>query len=686
MEQNSKNYYFLKKNQNISQYISNIIESLIKTKENQILLSSPIFLSEDNSSLITFFYQQNSLDLFITFISLANSNENKLKEIQIKFQKEKKFVFGEIYVKDNKRHLIILNENRNKVYIIINFIDEIILNNKDIYELQENNYFEIEKGKILDIKFNIMEDSDDIIIYAIYCDNNILSIFNNKYINKEFPIFFNQPLVDYQIIKTSKNKYDLFIFDISGNFRYIKNIQDIKNIPKSDNSNLIHKIEIYDKILYNINNSNIINEYKKCYIQNFVIDNNMSISSVIRSTLNCLEIGVLINDVIYIIKKYKLDLDKEEKIEKIITINNEVNKNLIKTNKNLYLFDLSSLTELFLPLTLNKNNNNIKQDILLIINEIISKINFSLILKLPSQIDNKQFAINYNFYNSNILCIKNNYPKVIIKVFDFEIESINNQNNINSDVNLEVLIYKKANDTKRLMQNLLTSIEQEKEIFINNEINKNQKEEYYNKVLEEISKNINMNMINNNTNNINESIELMKDWYINAYTNIKLYGDLVKEKYNSITNRIEKSRILSEHVNKNDEIVNDLKQKIENKFKLIEDNEKEISQLKKENNTLINDFYIVNNNNIQGEKNFANELIKRINNSVLNNIKYLENILLNNNDALSDINFEQMKNFPLTMKYLDTFQKEKILSLINSINNIMNTLKNFHQKIKEKEK
>ena len=684
MEQNSKNYYFLKKNQKISQYISNITESLIKTKENQILLSSPIFLSEDNSSLITFFYQQNSPDLFITFISLANSNENKLKEIQIKFQKEKKFVFGEICVTDNKRHLIIFNEKRNKVYAIINFIDEIILNNKDIYELQENNYFEIEKGKILDIKFNAMEDNDDIIIYAIYCDNNIITIFNNKFFNKEFTIFFNQPLVDYQIIKTSKNKYDLFIFDISGNFRYIKNIQDIKNIPKSDNSNLIHKIEIYDKILYNINNSNIINEYKKCYIQNFVIDNNMSISSVIRSTLNCLEIGVLINDVIYIIKKYKLDLDKEEKIEKIIILNNEVNKYLIKTDKNIYLLDLPSLTELFLPLTLNKNNNNIKQDILLIINELISKMNFTLLLKLPSQIDNKQFAINYNFYNSNILCIKNNYPKVIIKVFDFEIESVGNENNNNSDVNLEDIIDKKVNDTKILMQNLLTSIEQEKEIFINNEINKNQKEEYYNKVLEEICRNINMNMINNN--NINESIELMKDWYINAYTNIKLYGELVKEKYNSITNRIEKSRILSEQVNKNDEIVNDLKQKIENKFKLIEDNEKEISLLKKENNKLINDFYIVSKNNIQGEKKFANELIKRVNNSILNNIKYLENILLNNNDVFSDINFEQMKNFPLTMQYLDTFQKEKILSLINSINNIMNTLKNFHQKIKEKEK
>ena len=43
-----------------------------------------------------------------------------------------------------------------------------------------------------------------------------------------------------------------------------------------------------------------------------------------------------------------------------------------------------------------------------------------------------------------------------------------------------------------------------------------------------------------------------------------------------------------------------------------------------------------------------------------------------------------MKNFPLTMKYLDESQKEKIKSLMDSINNLISTLKNFQEKIKEK--
>ena len=67
-------------------------------------------------------------------------------------------------------------------------------------------------------------------------------------------------------------------------------------------------------------------------------------------------------------------------------------------------------------------------------------------------------------------------------------------------------------------------------------------------------------------------------------------------------------------------------------------------------------------------------------------IKYLENNVINIDESLSKINFEQIKNFPLTMKYLDETQKEKIKSLINSINNFMNTLRNFHKKIQEKEK
>ena len=223
MEENSKNYYYLKNNEKQSQYITYIINSLIKSKQDQILILSPIFIREDNSSLIIFFTEQNFCCLYISFISLINANENKFKEIKIEFNKEHKFTLGEIQISNNKKNLIIINDNKTKAYIILNFIEEVILNENNIIKLQENNYFEIEKGNILDIKFNNNENDNDndTILYGIYCNNNILSLFNNKYLGKEFQIFLNESIVDFQIIKKG-NEYDLFLFihDINETYNF----------------------------------------------------------------------------------------------------------------------------------------------------------------------------------------------------------------------------------------------------------------------------------------------------------------------------------------------------------------------------------------------------------------------------------------------------------------------------------
>ena len=180
MEENSKNYYYLKNNEKQSQYITYITNSLIKSKQDQILILSPIFIREDNSSLILFFTEQNFCCLYISFISLINANENKFKEIKIEFNKEHKFTLDEIQISQNKKNLIIINENKSKAYIILNYIEEVILNENNIIKLQDNNYFEIEKGNIFDIKFNNNENDNDMIIYGIYCNNNILSLFNSS--------------------------------------------------------------------------------------------------------------------------------------------------------------------------------------------------------------------------------------------------------------------------------------------------------------------------------------------------------------------------------------------------------------------------------------------------------------------------------------------------------------------------
>ena len=675
MESNSKNYFYLKSNQKLSQYISQTLESYIKNTQLKILPLAPIFIREDNSLLINFFTNLNSNYLYIVFISLTNTSENKYKEIKIELKNEKNFIFKDIILSNNKKHLIILNENRNKAYIIPNFIEHLIIEKNDVIELKENNYFEVEKGKIINIKFNNEENDENIIIYGIYTDLNILYIFNNKYINKNFEIFFEKSLTDFQIIKKNKNNYDLFLFDIKGNIRYIKNIENAENIPKSDQSNFIINIDIYDKILTNINDINNINEYKKFYIQKYHIINNIYIAPLIRTTDNILDISILFNDKIFIIKKYNLNEGDEEKIDKILPINNEPNKLLIKSNKNVYLLDIPSLSIFFLFLSSKEKKNN-TNDILLILKEIISKINLNLLLKLPSQSqDLFNFAINFNFYNSNILCIKNKYPNMILKIYELDLENNNNKN-----INIIENNNKNIDDINMLMNELLLTLKQEKEIFISNEIIKNKKEEYYIKILEEIYSNINSNEINNNVNN---SIELMKKWYINAFSNIKLYGNIIKDKYIFINNNIKKNQAFSEKIKKNDDIIINLKKNIENKFKIIEKNEKEIIQIKKEIFELINNLYM-NNNNINEEKNVTDELIKRMNNHILKNIKNVENNLINNNNELfNTINFDQMKNFPLTMKYLDEAQKEKINYLIDSINNLINTFKNFHEQIKK---
>ena len=68
-------------------------------------------------------------------------------------------------------------------------------------------------------------------------------------------------------------------------------------------------------------------------------------------------------------------------------------------------------------------------------------------------------------------------------------------------------------------------------------------------------------------------------------------------------------------------------------------NEKEITLLKKESDNLINDFYLINSNNSEEEKNFTNELVIRANNYILKNIKYLENNLINVDEYLRSISF-----------------------------------------------
>ena len=85
---------------------------------------------------------------------------------------------------------------------------------------------------------------------------------------------------------------------------------------------------------------------------------------------------------------------------------------------------------------------------------------------------------------------------------------------------------------------------------------------------------------------------------------------------------------------------------------------------------------------INKKKFCTNELVGRINNQILHNMKILQDKFQNNSNNLDKLNFEQLKNFPLTMKYMNNYQKEKCYSMINSIKNLISTLEKFKENLK----
>ena len=712
--ENSKpinNYYILKYNENLSSFISNEIELYKKNKNKEIFINS-IFFNEELLNLIFISYSNNTY--YLTSISVT-SQENKIKEIQLTIPAGIFFKFaGHIQLSEDQKHIVLFNEEKNKLFIIFNYIQKINLNNNIILD----NYYENKDNNIINIKFNntnlsVNKDKSlidkDLIIYGINCINNKLSLFSNKYLNKEFQIYFNEPFIDFQILNNDMGGYDLYIMSFYGNFKYIKNINDSNNIPKSDKSEFFQKIKIYNKIVYNINNSPFLfkNEFIKFNMQtqtniNENIEGYSNIISALRCSKNMIDIGVLINGKLFIIKKYYLGKEEEqdstsneEIINDIIPINNIINKYIIKTNNNIYFLDIPSLFNLCLVLTGKNNDDNnseqTKQELLLSINEIISKINLRIILKLPSNKNNTP-PIIYNFYKGSILFIKktniNINTNIITRIYDFEIESPNlNVNKSNQSNNF--IIHEKTNEQKsneerismeNLLKNLKIEIEQIKEKYLNSQ-NKN---EYINKVLEEFSYNINNIINNNNINNMNNYLNQINEWYKNLYISITLYGQKIKNEDDYFKQRLIKRNKMENNLKKDDDNMENIKKRIDNKLKKIEENENKILKLRSDNNNIMYENYLKNMNNINEGKNFCNELIGRVNNQAVKNIKYIQETIKNNNNY-EKVSFEQIKNFPLTMKYLNNSQSSEINNIYDLVKNLLTILIQFRDNLKKQE-
>ena len=404
-----------------------------------------------------------------------------------------------------------------------------------------------------------------------------------------------------------------------------------------------------------------------------------------------LDIGILINTKLFIIKKYYFDEEKIDDIEEIISdiipINNILNKYIIKSNKNMYFLDIPPLSHLCLS-SQRKNDDNdneqIKQELLFKIREIISKINLSIIMILPIHTKNNSNIpmIIYNFFKGSILFIKRYNLNFITRIYDFFIDDSNSyQNNSNNYILYEKDINKKIQEQIIFMEKSLKILKCEIEHLKQKDINSMKKSEYTKKLLEEFYTNINILFNNNNSKNINSYVNQINEWYQNLHMSFMLLGKQINDD-NVINKESElKKKEFENSLKKDDEIIEKTKNDIENKKAIISENQKKIQKLREENTKKMYENYLRAMNNNNEGKNYSNELVKRINNQALKNIEFLKENNQKNN-IYENIILEKLHNFPITIKYMNNEQKKDIIHNIDLYKQLFRVINEFRDNIK----
>ena len=687
-------YYYLKYNEKLSSFVSNEIANYRKDRKKEILINS-IFFDEESFNL---FFISFSNNLYYLTITPVISKEKNLKEIELSIPKNKFFEYDSMKLSEDRKHLVLFNEEKNKLFIIFNYLQKISIGSN----INLENYYENKKFNIKDIKFNNNSlINEDLIIYGIICFSNeskfkYLSLFNNNYLGKEFQISLEESsFLDFQIVNNVERGCDLYIMNSFGNFKVAKNINNINNIPKSIEDDKFKKLKIYNKIAYNINNYG--NNFNANFIKfNFQFQNELnekmknpiSMINVLRHSKNELDIGILISSKIFIIKKYCLDEDVEEIIDDIIPINNILNKYIIKSNKNIYFLDIPPLSHICLSLKTKSNNKDendeqIKHELLLTLREIISKINLSIIMKLPIN-NNNIPTIIYNFFKGSILFIKKYKLDLILRIYDFEIEDSNiYQNNPNNYILYKKDIDKEINEQNMTMEKVLNELNAEIEISNKKENYYQKRADYIKKILGEFSEN--MNKILNNKDSIkndNNYINQINEWYINLYMSLMLLGKQIQDKKQSSEEDELKKNEFENYAKKDDEMIEKAKNDITKKIDIINKNQKRLQELREENSSKIYNIYLRAMNRNNEGKNYSNELVKRIINENLANIQFLkENI--QKNHIYENVNLQKLKNFPLTIKYMNDEQKNVINQCIEIFKQLAKLLKQFKENIKK---
>ena len=232
------------------------------------------------------------------------------------------------------------------------------------------------------------------------------------------------------------------------------------------------------------------------------------------------------------------------------------------------------------------------------------------------------------------------------------------------------------------MEKILNELNAEIEISNKKENYYQKRADYIKKILGEFSEN--MNKILNNKDSIKNDnyIKQINDWYINLYMSLLLLGKQIQDKKQSGEEDELKKNEFENYAKKDDEIIEKAKNDITKKINIINENQKRLQELRDENNSKIYKIYLREMNRNNEGKNYSNELVKRIINKNLANIQFLKENS-QKNCIYENLILETLKNFPLTIKYMNDEQKNDINQCIDLIKQLAKLLKQLKENIKK---
>ena len=468
----------------------------------------------------------------------------------------------------------------------------------------------------------------------------------------------------------NKNNYKINNLILNNSRNYNSNTNSFKHKNIINNTIINNKNEIKSNMINNINYNNTINNNKfqeineySFFLSKKVLDflsliNEMKSKYNNRNSSNKIEF-----------KEIKL---KYEKIKKLIyDLSNKIFNNYYKYKTNIEIF----------------TNNLDKKDnlsVLLRENKIYQNKVFNLqnsLTLMKNKLDLREKENNQLIIQKKTLLNDISKKNIIISRLSKELEELKN-GNIIKNIKDNNLYYLKLNS------NLIDDEKRNKEDYIKtiNELkfkieSKNQEIKIKDKSIENLKNKIKNNLNRTNLSDKNKKLVIENNIIISFIKNIeksiidkkdeiihilKNENESLKQKINEITSKINNDINNINHINNNNYIIKELKEKIQI---LNEDNE----NYKNENNSLLNKNKSLNQkiDTLTNDIN-KNELLKK---EKENDIKKLELII-------EDLNSKINKNVINTKKASDAKEKEDQIELLMTENQ---ELKNQIEELKENE-